>query len=162
MAFPEARHKMEMKKKAIILIDVIVAALMIVIFVGAAMNVQVIENASSAYISHRIDALNYASNIADELIRIGSLTIYTGMNVPPEFSSGIHTVTTNPAICTLPDSFFKLHLNGTARYEVNYVPIEGMVKACRVKVIVDWKEKSPKASDKSESLYIAAFYGIGF
>lgn len=158
-----------MKKRGFTLFETMLAALILTI-VGAGMaGVYMMEGSLSNRASHRMMAINYAKSAGDSLIGIGRSN---GTQVLPpwmlpqtsfaELSPGMHNETTDPAICIISDSYFKLHLNGRLSYNVDSVDIGNDLSGCRVEVIVEWDEKFPKIQHMRESLFVISYFYYSF
>lgn len=136
-------------KRGFTLAEVLAAGLILIITSVGIAGMYAMEYGLLLQTSHRMQAINYARGIAgvllEEDINSGKLAI------------GTHDKNTDPDICTLPDSYFKIKLKGEARYIVDDYPVEAGITARRVRVILEWKELMPKR-DMEEDLYFVAFF----
>lgn len=155
-----------MNKRAFTLFETMLAALILAIVGTGMAGVYMLEGSLSNRASHHLMAINYAKSAADSLIAIGR-SQGAGILDPwfisqnsafASLSSGMHTQTSDPDICTISDSYFKLHLNGTLTYNVDSIDIGNSISGCRVEVIVEWDEKFPKNQHVRESLYIIPYF----
>ncbi|MBN1354294.1 MAG: prepilin-type N-terminal cleavage/methylation domain-containing protein [Candidatus Omnitrophica bacterium] len=171
---------MKSKRKGFTLFETLIAALILTIVGGGLAGVYMMEGTLLLHSSHRAEAVNYAASLADKLLRLasepaldwgwGNWDPYYIMYETPAFSLGNHNEDTDPEICQLADSYFKLHLKGTLRYQVEDISVSekygdtaglssyGALVARRVDVIVEWEEAFPRKERKSEHLYIAATF----
>ena len=143
---------MALGKRGFTLFETLIAALVLSIVGSAIAGVYIMEGSLLVRTSHRLEAMNFARSVADRLTEIGYSGPVDGISI---FSLGQHTETTNPQICVLPDSYFKLRLNGKLKYNVDQIAIN-KYKLRRVEIIVEWDEAFPKRQKVKESLFIIA------
>lgn len=152
----------KLNNKGFTLFEALIAALILTIVGSGIAGVYVMEGSLLVRTGHRLEAINYARSVADQLINIGrdvEISPFYGYgDVPAELSSGLHTETTDPTICILPDSYFKLHLNGKLTYTVDQIDFGNNVKGRRVEIIIEWNESFPKKQKIQETLFIIAYF----
>ena len=156
-----------MRKKGFTLLEILIAAIILIVVGTGIAGVYVIENALLKQAKHRLEAVNYARNCASLLHAIpdkGKVLFWygSGYDGPAELAPGVHTTDSDPSICTLPTSYFKDKLNAWLMYEVDKLKIReaGIYEfgVMRVKITVTWNEKFPKETTKTEEFFAAPAY----
>jgi len=152
---------MEIKKRinGYILAEVIIA-LLIISFIAASLGVVFLKGKKNlTQFDHRLQAMNFARSVANELLEAAEENKYYYSKwpvvTPEEFTEGWHTR-------DLPTCYFKNNLSGVLKYNVEIVNVQSKdfsptaARAMRVTIEVTWREPS-KDKDNTETLVITPF-----
>lgn len=159
-----------MTRKGFTLFEMLIASIILVAIGTGMAGIYVAQGALLRNAAHRLEAVNYIQSCADSLMSLGrGVMLENGTGVwlapngesmgPPELALGIHNTATDPALCTLPDAYFKQSLNGTLEYLVEKVPFsEAEVERgyLRVKITAKWTENLGGQRTAEETFYIIA------
>lgn len=141
-------------KRGFTLLEAMFAALILVIVGGGIAGVYILENGLISHVSHRLEAVNYARSVAENLINLA--TPYADTETEPRLSPGTHN---ELAICGLPDNYFSKHLKGKLSYTIQDIGLPDPVyKARRAQITVEWTERFPKTENKREDLFLVVNY----
>ena len=157
-------RKIKITRRGFTLVETLIGALILTIVGAGIASSYVLESSLLAQASHRLQAINYAMSCADNLMEVASdfggytYTYQSSYYGPDELSLGFHSQATDPAVATIPDSYFRRQLNGVLEYNVEMLPLYSGVGwgsgITRVTITVRWNEKFPKRQNKQESLVV--------
>ena len=159
-----------MRKKGLVLFEALIAALIITIIGSGVATLYLYEAGLLNRTAHRLQAINYAK-AAVETILAKESSIYSVGHIgsvvfPTELSLGVHSESTDPAICILPDSYFKKTLKGSLSYTVTQttIPLSNFyttaINAYCAEITVEWTEAFPKGEKVQERLFTVFFYKV--
>ena len=163
-----------MRKKGLVLFESLIAALIITIIGSGVATLYLYEAGLLNRTAHRLQAINYAKAAAEAILAKESSIKGTGVLgrntvFPTELSLGLHSESTDPAICTLPDSYFKQTLKGSLSYTVTQtmIPLSNFyalytagAPAYCSEITVEWTEAFPKGEKVQEKLFTVFFYQV--
>ena len=160
-----------MRKKGLVLFEALIAALIITIIGSGVATLYLYEAGLLNRTAHRLQAINYAKAAAEAILAKESSIKGTGVLgrntvFPTELSLGLHSESTDPAICILPDSYFKKTLKGSLSYTVTQttIPLSNFyttaINAYCAEITVEWTEAFPKGEKVQEKLFTVFFYQV--
>lgn len=133
----------------------VVVSLLVLLFVASS-TIQVTTVCQSLFKqnAHRIVAIEFAASAARELMARGASVDAYRKN--PNIAVGTHTNADDPAVCELPDCFFKNALNGKLTYTISEKNIDTYLTTVVAEVKVTWTEIG-QPNEAKESLYTIVY-----
>ena len=155
-----------MKNKGWILVEVLAAALILIISLAAFSSAITMIKSLSRETSRRVEAINSARAAAEIITgRMLHMKYYPDDSTLFSFvQPGRHDETTDPDICTLPENYFTTELNGKLYYTVTNDNVTGdyydkdgnthtIYKAIKIITItVEWDDPSAAVNPQKEEL----------